>query len=273
VTDRGLQAPRLVIGMLSVERTLLSNLLVSASYNFQREYGRPRTRDLNAPFDVTSPVLRACQAGQPEEACVRPDPSRGQVLNLESTGKEVRHNLEFEVRKRFRWLNVSAEYELEHVYGDVQGGYGTLSTDSYNPDGDWGRAPFPPHTVEVSVDVRLPLDVFVSGRMDASSGRYYSVTTGLDDNRDGNVNDRPAGLPPNTERGPAFMDFDFNISKAFFFRQSGTGPNVNVFANMTNAFNHVHYGTPSGVLTSPNFGRSTSASNPRQIEAGLRFQF
>jgi hypothetical protein len=46
-----------------------------------------------------------------------------------------------------------------------------------------------------------------------------------------------------------------------------------VFANMTNAFNRVHYGTPSGVLTSPNFGKSTSASNPREIEAGLRFQF
>jgi hypothetical protein len=273
VTDPGLQAPRLAVGMLSIERTFLSNLLVSASYNFQREYGRLRTRDLNAPFDATASVRRACQAGQLEETCVRPDPSRGQVLNLESSGKEVRHNVELEVRKRFRWLNVSAEYELEHVYGDVQGGYGTLSTDSYNPGGDWGRAPFPPHTLEVSADVRLPLDVFVSGRMDASSGRYYSITTGLDDNRDGNVTDRPAGLAPNTERGPAFMNFDFNISKAFFFRRSGSGPNVNVFANMTNAFNHVHYGTPSGVLTSPNFGRSTSATSPREIEVGLRFQF
>jgi hypothetical protein len=273
VTDPGLKAPRLVIGMLSIERTFLSNLLLSVSYDFQREYGRLRSRDLNAPVDTTWPTPRACQPGQPEETCVRPDPTRGQVLNLESTGGEVRHNLSIEVRKRFRLLNVSAEYELQHVYGDVQGGYGTLSTDSYNPGGDWGRAPFPPHDVNVTANVRLPLDVFVSARMDANTGRYYSVTTGLDDNRDGNVTDRPPGLAPNTERGPAFMDFDFNISKAFFFRRSGTGPNVNVFANITNAFNHVHYGTPSGVLTSPNFGKSTSASNPRQIEAGLRFQF
>ena len=93
-----------------------------------------------------------------------------------------------------------------------------------------------------------------------------------DDNRDGNVNDRPPGVPPNSVVGPKYLDFDFNISKAFFFQGSG-GPNVNVFANMTNAFNHVHYGTPSGVLTSPNFGRSTSATEPRQIEIGLRFQF
>jgi hypothetical protein len=33
------------------------------------------------------------------------------------------------------------------------------------------------------------------------------------------------------------------------------------------------YGSPSGVMTSPNFGRSTSAQDPREIEAGLRFQF
>ena len=34
-------------------------------------------------------------------------------------------------------------------------------------------------------------------------------------------------------------------------RQAGAGArtNMNVFLNMTNAFNRVHYGTPSGVLT------------------------
>jgi hypothetical protein len=109
--------------------------------------------------------------------------------------------------------------------------------------------------------------------MDFNSGRHYPITTGRDDNRDGNFTDRPPDVPPNSLKGPTFLDFDLNISKAIFFRRSGTGPNVNVFVNMTNAFNHVHYGTPSGVRTSPSFGRSTSASNPREIEAGLRFQF
>jgi hypothetical protein len=42
---------------------------------------------------------------------------------------------------------------------------------------------------------------------------------------------------------------------------------------MVNAFNRVHYGLPSGVMTSPNFGRSTSAVQPREIEIGARFQF
>ena len=273
VTDPGLQAPELLIGMLSIERTFFSNLLVAGSYNHQREFHRMRVRNLNAPFDATSPVLRACQSGQPPEACVRPDPTRGNVISLESSGREVRHNFSVSARKRFSVFNVSAEYSYERVFGDVQGGQGAAVADNYDVRADWGRAPFAPHEVEVTVNARLPLGIFVTAQMDATSGRYYTITTGQDDNRDGNVTDRPAGVPPNSARGPGVLDYDFNISKAFFFRGSNTGPNVNLFANMTNAFNHVHYGTPSGVLTSPNFGRSTSAEDPREIEAGIRFQF
>lgn len=273
VTDPNLSASYIRVAMLSIERTFLSNLLVTASYNYQREFHRMRMRNLNAPFDATATVLRGCRSDQPDETCVRPDPTRGDILNLESTGSEVRHNVAINMRKRFALFNVEAEYELQRVYGDVQGGPGTLSTYSYDPRADWGRAPFPMHSVETTVNARLPLGVFLTARMDANSGRRYSITTGRDDNRDGNVNDRPPGVPPNSLNGPKYLDFDFNISKAFFFRQGGSGPNVNVFANMTNAFNHVHYGTPSGVLTSPNFGRFTSADDPREIEVGVRFQF
>jgi hypothetical protein len=42
---------------------------------------------------------------------------------------------------------------------------------------------------------------------------------------------------------------------------------------MTNAFNWTNLNNPSGVMASPNFGISTSAESPREIEAGLRFQF
>jgi hypothetical protein len=48
---------------------------------------------------------------------------------------------------------------------------------------------------------------------------------------------------------------------------------VNVFVNMTNAFNRTNLRQPSGVMSSPNFGRSTSAESPREVEAGVRFQF
>jgi hypothetical protein len=125
--------------------------------------------------------------------------------------------------------------------------------------------------VDTTLNTELPLGVFLTGRLTARTGQGYSILTGRDDNRDGRVTDRPAGVGRNSERGPRTYSVDFNISKAFFL--GAGGQNVNVFANMSNAFNRLNPGTPSGVLTSPNFGRSTSAQNPREIELGMRYQF
>ena len=54
---------------------------------------------------------------------------------------------------------------------------------------------------------------------------------------------------------------------------AGTRKNINLFANITNMFNQVHYNNPSSVMSSDNFGKYTSASDPREVEVGLRFQF
>ncbi len=114
--------------------------------------------------------------------------------------------------------------------------------------------------------------------MSKAGRRRYTILTGKDDNQDTTINDRPPGVGRNTGVAAGTLTFNFNISKAFFFG-SGNGAsnttrtNVNLFANMTNAFNHPNYAAPSGVITSPNFGRSTSAGDPREIEIGMRFQF
>ena len=121
---------------------------------------------------------------------------------------------------------------------------------------------------------RLPFEVFLTTTVSVNNGNPYSITTGKDDNGDGVINDRPAGIPRLSQIGPAYRSIGFNISKAFRVGSNKNGAsNLNMFANMTNAFNNVNLGTPSGVLTSPFFGKSTSASNPREIEIGTRFQF
>jgi hypothetical protein len=273
VTDPGIEATKLAIGMVSLERTFVTTLIVTTTYDFQREYHRLRTRNLNAPFDSTAPTLRSCSEATPVDGCIRPDPARGNIINLESSGNEVRHNLRVNARHRFSIFNVSGSYRMEWAKGDVQGGAGTALTDNYDLRHDWGRAPFALHSGSTTVNARLPLGVFLTGTMSANSGRYYTITTGIDNNRDSNITDRPGGVPPSTERGPRYLNFDFNLSKAVFLNGSGGGSNVNVFLNLTNAFNRVHYGQPSGVITSPNFAKSSSASNPREIEAGFRFQF
>ena len=70
---------------------------------------------------------------------------------------------------------------------------------------------------------------------------------------------------------------------------AGTGKKYNLTLTLAarNAFNHVNYGTPNGVLTSPFFGESTtlagqglgmfggaaSAAGNRRIDLQLRFSF
>jgi hypothetical protein len=129
------------------------------------------------------------------------------------------------------------------------------------------------------------LDVYLTTVIGGRSGQYYTITTGRDDNKDGVINDRPPGVKKNTEIGPGYFDVSFNFSKAFELSRSegslpqratsagGAGPQMNVFANLNNAFNMTHPGTPSGVMTSPFFRRSFNATSPRTIEVGMRFQF
>jgi hypothetical protein len=248
----------------------------------QREFHRYRLRNLNAPYDVTADFLRSCRPDQTPETCVRPDPTRGNVLSLEPTGNEFRSTLRLNFRKRFSIFNVSANYTAQKVKADsTPGGTGDVPMDNYDLRADWGSAGgFPKHTFSGTANARLPLGLFLTGTMSTNSGRHYNITTGKDDNRDSQINDRPAGVPRNSGHAPAFLAFSFNISKAFFFglpapngSANANRTNLNLFANMTNAFNRTNFGNPSGVISSPNFGKPTSAQDPREIEVGLRFQF
>ena len=160
-----------------------------------------------------------------------------------------------------------------------------LPVDSYDLHKEWGNVVDPRHEFSSSINSRSPLDVYLTTTINARSGRFYTITTGKDDNKDGAINDRPPGGGKNTEAGPHYFDVSFNFSKAFELnraagaapqRRSNTaapGPQMNVFANLNNAFNMQHPGIPSGVMTSPFFGKSYNATSPRTIEVGMRFQF
>ena len=294
VIDPSLAVPYNFVSMISYERTFSSTLFVSAAFDLNREVRRPRLRNLNAPMDITSPAPKSCSPGQTRATCVRPIPDRGNILNFESTGSETAKNIRLSLRQRFSIFNVSANYARALIWSDsihsvlvaqnfpngtVFGLPEGISADSYNLRSDWSIAGTPPrHTFSTVTNARLPLGLFLTGTMNAASGRPYTILTGRDDNQDNSLNDRPAGELRNSGTGPKSLSFDFNISKAIFLGDApagGTGirPNVNIFANMTNAFNRPNYNPPSGVMTSPNFGRSTSAGNPREIEVGLRLQF
>jgi hypothetical protein len=280
VMDPNIESPYINVAMIQFERTFLTNMFISATYGYEREYHRLRLRNLNAPFDSTAPFPRSCRPTQSAETCVRPDPSRGDVVNREASANLLSHTLLLSYRQRFSVFNVTASYLLQRVLPETAPNGRSLPSDNYNLRLDYTGSHgtcCPTHTVNGAVNAQLPLGVFLTGTMSLTAPNWYNITTGKDDNRDSTINDRPPGVGRNSGKGPKTLNFDFNISKAFFFSSNGGGTgtrtNLNVFANMTNAFNRTNLGRPSGVMTSPNFGRSTSALDPRQIEVGMRFQF
>jgi hypothetical protein len=261
VTDPYIVAPYELISSISLERTFKNNLFVSGKYEFKRGVHLFRSRDLNAPLP-----------GQ----TTRPDSSRGITQNLESTGMSRAQIISLSVRQRFSIFTVNANYGFYSMYTDTEGPFSAAS-DNYNLRSDWGRQTQPQHQFSTSVNSKLFLGLFLTGTMSANSGTPYNITTGMDDNFDTNFNDRPVGVRRNSAVGPGYLNFNFNVSKAIFFGSGGaaknSGTNLNVFANMTNAFNHTNLGTPAGIATSPFFGQPTSAQSAREIEVGLRFQF
>ena len=211
--DLNVRSPYVEVGMISIERTFLTNLFLSASYDYQREYHRIRLRNVNASLDITAPVIRSCTAAQPAEVCVRPDPSRGDIVQLESSSNSLRHTLRLNYRQRFSIFTVSASYLVQRALPETNPN-GVISTDNYNLRADFVGSHgtgYPTHNVNGTVNARLPLGFFLTGAMSMVGPNWYNITTGKDDNRDGIVNDRPPDVPRNSGQGPKTLNFNFNI--------------------------------------------------------------
>jgi hypothetical protein len=142
----------------------------------------------------------------------------------------------------------------------------------------------------------------LSGITSVSSGLPLNLLTGRDNSLTANGNDRPdlAGNPSlpggrtrgqmiaeyfnvaafapnqtgqfgnlsrNALRSPGLSNTDIGIFKNFRFNESYK---VQFRAELFNAFNQVNFNAPSSVVTSPTFGRLTSALDPRLIQFGLK---
>ena len=141
-----------------------------------------------------------------------------------------------------------------------------------------------------------------SGTIQISSGIPFNVTTGIDNNVDGILSDRPEGVSRNSGkttpleainlerskfneeinykedwvldpitslREPSFLQVDLRLSKPFLF-SDGRGKGE-FFFQVFNLLNRENYGLIEGRVTSRNFGEPiTLAGPPRTVELGFR---
>jgi hypothetical protein len=148
--------------------------------------------------------------------------------------------------------------------------------------------------------LKLPEKVVVSTTINANGQAPFAITTGFDNNGDGDFTDRPqyaqpgtpnaiatkwgllvnsggtGTLPRDVGRMPWTIYMNSNVQRAFALTRdaNATHPQtLTINVRAANTLNHTNVTQVGGVLGSPLFNVPYQADNGRRIEAGVRYSF
>jgi hypothetical protein len=272
-------------------RTLPYGFNLSASYLFGRIWNFQRSNNINAPFgtDPNGP---------------RPGPANLNILQIQNSGQgrinavfaAVSHN-----SKRINFFVGGVRVEQTEDTNDDE-----LFTpqNSRSDVGEFAhRSGDAPWQTFGKATIHLPSKLDLSLEYNGHSGQYYNITTGFDNNGDGNFNDRPQyALPGSTASTPGVtvtrygllvasggtgvfprnagvmpwtIDLDTTLSRAFALNNPKSEHPQTLTPNLRtyNLLNHTNVTSVGGILNSPQFGRPYAADNARLIQLGLRYSF
>jgi hypothetical protein len=287
-TDPDLQIPYIIQSSIGVETNPFKLFRLTTNYQYQRGVHLLHGRNLNAPVAGLG----------------RPDPSVGNITNIESSAYQSSHRLMIGVgpAKFVQGLFWNINYLLMKNTNEADSPF-SLPSNNFNLHADRGPAANDfRHLISGFISKRLPQGFNISTIFQATSALPYNITTGFDNNGDTVINDRPFGVGRNSARGASRWEIGSRLSwgKDFGPEQQQTGgPQVRMvrigggdgaappsfgmgstkkyrlefYAQAFNLLNHANLGAFSGVQTSPFFGQATSAQSPRRMELGLRFNF
>jgi hypothetical protein len=262
VLDPRAHIPYILQYSLGVERQVTPKSTFSAVYIGTRGVGSFRSIDANAPIPISGNF-------------VRPNPSLGQVREMQSEGYLKGNALELTFRgKPSRYFSGQIQYTLSRTDNNTSG-ITFFPANSYNAAADWGRADNDRlHKFDLLASTQ-PSRFFTLGvGLSLYSGKPVDITTGGDNNHDGILNDRPAGVARNTMPGPGLIDLDFNLSHDFPLSKAKKEARVfSVALNAFNVLNHPNYVTYIGTQSSPLFGKPVAAQPPRRLQLDLQFKF
>src|SRR5439155_12773289 len=127
--------------------------------------------------------------------------------------------------------------------------------------------------------VALPRGLQTGVVLSVSSGLRYDIITGLDDNNDTSVSDRPAGVTRNAGRGPGTAQLDVRFTKSFAVvrpqagGQSQRRDRFDLIVDLFNALNQTNFKAIVGDMSSPFFGRANVAAAARTVQFSARYTF
>ena len=286
--DPELQQPYIIQSSIGLETTALKLVRLTTNYQYQRGVHMLHGINLNSPIPGIG----------------RPDPTVGNITNIESSAYTSVHRLMIGVGPAqfvngFFW---NVNYLFMRNTNEADSPF-SLPSNNFDLRADRGpsAADFH-HLVSAFVNKRIKKGFGVSAIVQATSALPYNITTGIDNNKDTVINDRPIGFGRNSERGAPRWEIGsrFSWAKDFGPEQQPTGgpqvrmvrvgggegaapPSIGMggtkkyriefYAQVFNLLNHTNLGVFNGVQLSPYFGHATSAQPPRRMEVGMRMNF
>ncbi len=216
-----------------------------------------RSSDLNYP-NLDDPLRR------------RPDPNFQRITVVQTLGRSWYTGLQVGIEKR---LSARHSYSVAYTLGETERDtedFNFFPVDQRNYAGERGPASNDArHRLSAAFSVELPGGVQLGTLVAARTKLPYNITTGADDNRDTQTNDRPVGTGRNAGRGARLVQWDLRAT-----RPIRIGPRrVEIIAEAFNLTNQKNWTNFDGNQRSATTGRPTNGEITRQVQLGLRVDF
>ncbi|HEV2577655.1 MAG TPA: carboxypeptidase regulatory-like domain-containing protein [Acidobacteriaceae bacterium] len=284
---------------LGFSKTFPKKFTLSADYYIGQMWHYWRSENINAPLN-----------GSPTGP--RPGPADTNIFQMQASGRGYA-NVEFfgltnQALKRVQFFAGAVRVDVVDDTDDNP--FFTPQTTGVNA-GEYARRDNQGlWQVFGNATLNLPGKIVLSSNSNGQGLAVYNVTTGFDNNGDGDFNDRPqyarAGTPlcsvnPNAApcgystpwgelvtsggisslpRNKGYMPWTFyldsNVQRAFKLTRDAKAEHpqtLTVNVRSSNILNHMNVTSVGTVLGSPFFGRPYAADNGRRVEAGLRYSF
>ncbi len=193
-----LQAPYSIQTVASVEHQFPWRTTASVTFITSRALHTLRIRNINAPV---CPPLTSCPILAADIQLLRPDQSKGNIYQYESSGYSNTQQLVFNARTIIgSKLSLFGNYILGRSNGDTDSlssprfqvnsvgfpAYAYDLSNEYAPSAFNAR-----HTVFFGGSVTLPFGFRINPMITYNSERRFNITTGVDSNRDSIFSERP----------------------------------------------------------------------------------
>ena len=258
-----------------IDQTFSPRFRVNALYNYIKQTHLARGNNLN-------PLVNG----------VRPDPAFANVIETITDAMLLRHEVFVNWNwglappgpasngPRWNWRRISGTGSYQWIRARRNAANPFDVPPTGNIEDDWGYGPGDlPYWLSMNVISSQLRNLNVGLTWQANAGYPYMETTGIDNNGDGIINDRPVGVGVWTLRGTAQSTISSRIGYTLTPGAPAGTPNANIryrvvlFMNVTNLTNRANYSGFSGTLTSPFFMQPRSVNNPRRLDFGMNVNF